>query len=157
MPSGIVCGWGRFFFFFFGAEMRSVFMCWGESGESQQKSRIPQKFKAGFPWCLTNEVVSSSEVFWQASDSLSNCFFFFFFLRQTENQSAFSSTVQAVKGLYFQLGSFLHVWCPASASRVDVLTSENVWKSFVTLNDVLGCLKTQPPSPSEQPVNFQGL
>lgn len=136
--------------------MRSIFVCWGESGESQQKSRIPQKFKEGFPWCLTNEVVSSSEVFWQASDSLSKCFFiyffnFIFFLRQTENQSAFSSAAQAVKGLYSQLGSFFHVLCPAPASPAHALTSENVWKSYVTLNGVLCCLKTPPAPPPPPP------
>lgn len=50
-----------------------------KSRESRQKSRIPQKLKASFLWWLTNEVVSSSEVFWQASDSLSNGFFFNYF------------------------------------------------------------------------------
>lgn len=141
-----VGGWG---FFFSCTELRSLFVWWGESGESQQKSCIPQKFKAGFPWCLTNEVVSFSEVFWQAFDSLSNCFFFFF----CETNS---------KSICFQLCGagyervLLSAWqlSPCLVSEWTCWHLKNVWKLFMTLSDVLGCLKTQPlPVPPTPLVN----
>ena len=119
--------------------MQCIFEDWGESGESQHPTEVQSRFPL-MPdkWgCVFLRSILTS--FWQPVKLLifSLFLFFFFSLRRTENQSAFSSAVQAVKGLYSQLGSVLHVWCPASVSWVDVLTSENLWKLSMTLTDLL--------------------
>lgn len=92
-----------------------------KSRESRQKSRIPQKLKASFLWWLTNEVVSSSEVFWQASDRLSNCFFLFLFFRRTENQSLSAPQSSSGKGFTLSL---------AACSMFGVLHQLHGWRCW---------------------------